>query len=122
MSSTICEEVIEIMGDKVLKAIVEEIKEAKYFSLSVDSTPDISYSNQLTVVIRCVGKSDHKVIERFLNFIPIASHAGKALASIVLKCVEQVGIDSYRSSSERWPHATILSSSSFSVVKFDLKS
>ena len=44
-----------------MKAIVEEIKEAKYFSLSVDSTPDISHSDQMTVVIRCVGKSDHKV-------------------------------------------------------------
>ena len=81
------------MGDKVLKAIVGEIKEAKYFSLSVDSTPDIAHSDQLTVVTCCVGKSDHKVIERFLNFIPIASHTGEALANIVLKFFEQVGID-----------------------------
>ena len=62
----------------MLKAIVEEIKEAKYFSLSVDSTPYISHSDQLTVVIRCVGKSDHKVVECFLNFISIASHTGEA--------------------------------------------
>ena len=93
LSSTIGEKVIEIKGHKVLKAIVEEIKEAKYFSLSVDSIPDISHSDQLTVVIRCAGKSDHKVIERFLHFIPIASHTREALANIVLKFFEQVGID-----------------------------
>ncbi|XP_013776641.1 zinc finger MYM-type protein 1-like [Limulus polyphemus] len=92
-SSTTCEEVIEIMGNKVLKTIVEEIKEPKYFSLSADSTPDISHTDQLTVVICYVGKSDHKIVERFIAFIPIASHTGEALANIVLKFFEQIGID-----------------------------
>ena len=41
LSSTICEEFIEIMGSTVLSVIITELKEAKYFSLSVDSTPDL---------------------------------------------------------------------------------
>ena len=34
LSSTICEEFIEIMGSTVLSVIITELKEAKYFSLS----------------------------------------------------------------------------------------
>lgn len=45
LSSTICEKVIEIMGNKVLKNIVNKIQQAKYFFLSVDSTPDISHTD-----------------------------------------------------------------------------
>lgn len=84
MSSTICEEVIEIVGNKIQKVIVKEIQEAKYFSLSVDSTTDISHIDQLTVVVRFVGVSDGEVVECFLTFIHIASHNGEALATIVL--------------------------------------
>ena len=97
------------MRDKVLKANVEGIQEAKYFSLSVDSTPDISHSDQLTVVMRCVGKSDHKVIERFLNFIPIASHTGEALANILLKFFKQVGIDAANIRGQSYDNASNMS-------------
>ena len=54
LSSTICEEVIELMGEKVMSVIVDEIKTAKYFSISVDSTPDIMHVDQLTIIIRYV--------------------------------------------------------------------
>ena len=54
--------------------------------------PDIPHADQLTVIIRYVRKSDHKVVEQFLTFIPIASHTGEALANIVLEFFEQIGI------------------------------
>ena len=57
LSSTICEEMIELMGQKVLSVIVDEIKTAKYFSISVDSTPDIMHVDQLTLIIRYVLQS-----------------------------------------------------------------
>eukprot|EP00918_Siedleckia_nematoides_P105784 GHVU01230937.1.p1 GENE.GHVU01230937.1~~GHVU01230937.1.p1 ORF type:complete len:366 (-),score=37.91 GHVU01230937.1:284-1381(-) len=40
LSLTICEELIALMGDSVLREVLERIRKAKYFSLSVDSTPD----------------------------------------------------------------------------------
>lgn len=93
LSSTICEEVIEIMGNEVLNIIVKEIQEAKYFSLSVDSTPDISHIDQLTIVLRYVRVSDGEVLERFLQFIPISSHTGAALATTVLTFFDKCGIE-----------------------------
>ena len=54
LSSTVCEEVIELMGHKVMSTIINEIKRAKYYSISVDSTPDVMHVDELTVIIRYV--------------------------------------------------------------------
>ena len=81
------------MGDKVLKFIIKEIQDARYFSLSVDSTPDISHVDQLTVVLRYFGTSDGEVAERFLTFIPIASHDGEMLATDILAFLKRCNID-----------------------------
>ena len=38
-SSTVCEEFIDVMATKVLDIIISEIKQAKHYSVSADSTP-----------------------------------------------------------------------------------
>ena len=88
-----CEEIIEIMGNQVLAVIVKELQQSKYFSVSINSTPDILHINQLTIVVRYVRMSDGKVVERFLTFIPIESHTGEALATTVLKFLNKCDID-----------------------------
>ncbi len=50
ISSTICNELIV----KVRKFITDQVKETKYFSLTVDSTPDISHIDCLACVLRYV--------------------------------------------------------------------
>ncbi|KAL4113451.1 hypothetical protein QTP88_017068 [Uroleucon formosanum] len=81
LSKTICEELIQLMGKKVLKTIIEEIHIAKYYSLIVDSTPDCSHIDQLSIVFRYVYLGEVK--ERFVHFIPINSHKGKSLFDVV---------------------------------------
>lgn len=49
LSSTICEEFIDVMADKTRQIIAEEIQDAKCFSVVVDSTPDLSHVDQLTL-------------------------------------------------------------------------
>ena len=85
LSKTTCDELIHMMANKVRKSIIEELTEAGYFSLSVDSTPDNSHIDQLTIVVRYVSPTDGKPVERFLNFIPIESHTGEDLANVVMK-------------------------------------
>ena len=63
LSDTICEEFIELMGNRVFDHIVTELKPTKYFSLSVDPTPDISHVDQLTCIIQYVLPSGP--VERF---------------------------------------------------------
>lgn len=91
LSATICDEFIELIGKKVFAIILEELKIAKYYGLSVDSTPDISHSDQLAFCIRYV-KND-KPVERFLQFISIQEHNSEYLCNIVLSFLRDYGID-----------------------------
>ena len=45
-SSTVCEKFIDVIATKVLDIIISEIKQAKYYSVSVDLTPDITNVDQ----------------------------------------------------------------------------
>ena len=40
LSSTICEELVQLMGKRVLDDIVSRIKRSRYYSVTLDSTPD----------------------------------------------------------------------------------
>ena len=54
LSHDICNEFIESMAERVSKLIIGELKLAKYYSISVDSTPDLSHVDQLTFIVRYV--------------------------------------------------------------------
>ncbi|XP_033216978.1 zinc finger MYM-type protein 1-like [Belonocnema kinseyi] len=74
------------MSKKVFNHIVAEIKEAKYFALITDSTPDISHEDQLPIICRyCLHG---QVYERFLQFLPISSHTGESLCKVTLEVLE----------------------------------
>ncbi|XP_025417880.1 zinc finger MYM-type protein 1-like [Sipha flava] len=92
ISSHIIRELISLMADKVLNVIVEEIKNAKYFGLIVDSTPDVTHIDQLAIVLRHV-KSDGQAIERFIKFIDIYSHNAEYLTSTVIETIKQLGLN-----------------------------
>lgn len=86
LSSTICEEFIQLMGQQVFNKIVQEIKHAKYFSVSLDSTPDISHVDQLTCVFRYV--LDDGPVERFFTFLDMHGHTGEQLAASLISFME----------------------------------
>ncbi|KAL7293229.1 hypothetical protein TKK_0013369 [Trichogramma kaykai] len=91
LSANICEEFIEIIGKRVLSHIINELKKSKYFSISVDSTPDITHTNQLTFILRYV--SEEGPIERFLMFIPIEGHKAEYLTEVVTDFLSTNDID-----------------------------
>ena len=64
---------------KVLGVIEQETVKSRYFSTSVDSTPDITGTDQLTIIIRHVNMTNYEPVERFLTFINISSHTGQHL-------------------------------------------
>ena len=78
LSKTICDELIVLLAENTLDVIIKEIKAARYYSVAVDSTPDLSHVDQLTVIIRYVLPGGP--VERFLTFINIFSHTGEQLA------------------------------------------
>ncbi|XP_075396922.1 zinc finger MYM-type protein 1-like [Tenrec ecaudatus] len=90
VSDTTCEELIYLMIDKVRSAISREISLAGYFTLLVDSTPDLATSDRLSVVVRYVSPTDGKPVERFIMFTSLKSHTGEEVANEVLRDLREV--------------------------------
>ena len=79
------------MGKHVLDTIIARVKKARYFSVTIDSTPDISHVDQLTCVL-CYIENETPV-ERFVTFFDNTGHTGQAQATALLKFLDAVGID-----------------------------
>ncbi|XP_022179730.1 zinc finger MYM-type protein 1-like [Myzus persicae] len=92
ISSTICTEFIMVMGEAVIKEIVSQIQSRKYFSIIVDSTPDITKIDQLTIAIRYV-MSDGFPIERFIGFLPSVGHKGEGLEKAIINKFSELNIN-----------------------------
>uniref|UniRef100_H3ASG4 Uncharacterized protein n=1 Tax=Latimeria chalumnae TaxID=7897 RepID=H3ASG4_LATCH len=92
LSSTICEELIRLIGKKLRSTIIQEVHVAKYSSISIDSILDQSHTDQLTITVRLVGQSGAPV-EQFLTFIPITNSSGKNLAKIIWNYCQKNNID-----------------------------
>ncbi|XP_050521721.1 zinc finger MYM-type protein 1-like [Daktulosphaira vitifoliae] len=92
LSSKICDEIIDIMAKKVISTIVTEIKQAKYFSIFVDSTPHICHVEQLSFIVRYVSKKECPV-ERFIRFIPKCGHKAEDIVTIVLDTLKNYDLD-----------------------------
>ncbi|XP_028394507.1 zinc finger MYM-type protein 1-like [Dendronephthya gigantea] len=78
------------MGKEVLSTVVEEVKLLIHYSVSVDSTPDVTHVNQLAVTIRYVKFTGP--VERFLTILPMYGHTGAQIADYLLKFLAGQGI------------------------------
>ena len=91
LSSTTYEDLIRLMGKLVSEKIDNEVISFKYFSVIVDSTPDISHNDQLSVIVRYVTE-DGLSVERFLCFTKNTGHTGEKLSEAVLNSLELHGL------------------------------
>ncbi|KAF0685712.1 zinc finger MYM-type protein 1-like, partial [Aphis craccivora] len=78
--------------------ILEMIKEAKYYSIILDCTPDVSHTEQMTLIVRFVlidlknKESNVKIHEHFLGFIPVESSTGMSLSDILIQRLRDLDI------------------------------
>ena len=92
LSSTICEEFVLLMAEEVRQVIINEIASAKYYSFSVDSTPDISHTDQLTFTVRYVHDAGLPT-ERFFKFEELHSHTGLNLFNTIIDILKDFRLD-----------------------------
>lgn len=107
LSSVICEELVEIMGTSVLNEITSRIKESRYYSISLDSTPDESHVDQLTLVFRYIEK--YKPVERFVKFMPNQGHKAQDMFDGLMTFLNQHGIDIKHCRGQSYDNATAMS-------------
>lgn len=93
LSSTICDEVISLVANKVRNEIIAEVKKSKYFSIIVDSTPDVSHVDQLSFVLRYVPANQSNAVERFLKFLPNVGHKSKDMYDIIIVALAGFGLN-----------------------------
>jgi hypothetical protein len=85
------EEVISIIGREVLKEIIARVKLSKYYSISLDSTPDEGHVDQLTLVLRYMESGGP--VERFVTFMANTGHKAGDMFDALMKFLKEQGLD-----------------------------
>ncbi|KAK0147356.1 Zinc finger MYM-type protein 1 [Merluccius polli] len=93
LGKTIQNELIDCISEKIMEAMVSEIKECKYYSIILDCTPDVSHREQMSVVVRIVTLGQTPEIkEHFLGFLIAPESTGLGLSNLILNQLEELNI------------------------------
>ena len=87
-------EIIKILRNQFQNKILSSVKSAKYYSIILDWTPDISGVEQMTIIVCFVDQNfqDVKISEHFLGFVPVLDMTGLGLTEVVLKQLQEMEI------------------------------
>lgn len=83
LSANVDSEFVHLIALEAKKEIISQIHHSKYYSLIIDSTPDVSRVNQLTTIVRYVDDIGLEN-DRFLQFFENTGHKGIEMKNVVV--------------------------------------
>ncbi|XP_004305112.1 PREDICTED: uncharacterized protein LOC101308403 [Fragaria vesca subsp. vesca] len=88
-------ELLHMISVEIKAEIIKKIKDAQYFSVILDCTPDISHQEQMSLILRCVNVSTSpiQVEEFFLEFLNVHDTSGQGLFEELVAVIQSLDLD-----------------------------
>ena len=109
ISKEIQNDLLKAAAAIVPHSICEDIQSAYYYSLIADECRDVSRTEQLSICLRFVSRTDNHIKERFVGFTDVHELDAASLAGETMRQLGQLGLNPSKCVSQCYDGASVMS-------------